>query len=433
MERVNDILAQAGSKATERNSYKDLRYSPTIVRRSEAIPRPKLKRPIEKPEKPKKGAKLKVELGSYKLKDVFRSHLRSSFSALKADTAVVLDPLEAKVGRILESMGPSLQQPVAMTRCSHCSQTGLTLLTSSTQDELSPRFFEKMKWILPKGSSSRAQGFALSKPESNLNLPDISYIEPFVSSDRQDDFFEDRGRVQLEAEEVSFDMISDSTHLKTPFFEKENYSQDTTLRIPKLNISDIVTPLQAFTRSKPLANAKKPTSSPQLGRKNGKIFRGLDAVESVFTARLRRAFDMIFLSRVHVNYSIGLTKDDFGESFIRSSSLCDSKTSEASYRSRPPLSCLESEATLKHLPYKSAAICHPQGVVRRQGESKTSRVPLSPVLYDVNCSMDKPGSRRLQAISFRMASKILWKRLEKLVHSRELQGYYALTENMLLI
>jgi hypothetical protein len=430
MERVNDILTQAGSKATERNSYRDLRFSPATARKFEAIPRPRPKRPYDKAKMPKKGAKLKVELGSYKLKDVFRSHLRSSFSALKEDAAVLVDPLEAKVGRIVESMVPSLQQAVAMTRCSHCSHAGLTLLTSSTQDELSPRFFEKMKWILPKGASSRAQGFALNKPESNLNLPDISYIEPFVS-DKQDDSFEDRGRVQLEAEEVSFDMISDSSHLKTPFFEKENYSQDTTLRIPKLNFSDIVTPLQAFTRSKPLANSKKPTSSPQLGKK--KLCRGLDAVEAVFTARLRRAFDMIFLSRVQVNSSIALSKDDLEESFIRSSGLYNSKTSETSYRSRGLLSCLESEATSKPPPYRSAAICH-QGSVRRQGgESKTSRVPLSPILYDANCSGDKAGSQRLQVTSFKMASKIMWKRLERLVYSRELQGYYALTENMLLI
>ena len=38
---------------------------------------------------------------------------------------------------------------LAMTRCPHCSRTGLTLLTSSTREQLSPRFLENVKSLLP--------------------------------------------------------------------------------------------------------------------------------------------------------------------------------------------------------------------------------------------------------------------------------------------
>lgn len=46
-----------------------------------------------------------------------------------------------------------VEHPVAMTYCTKCGQAGLTLLTTSTQDYLSPRFHDKVKMILPPGKS----------------------------------------------------------------------------------------------------------------------------------------------------------------------------------------------------------------------------------------------------------------------------------------
>jgi hypothetical protein len=371
---VTQILSQTRHRPLiENSSYKDLRCSPITARRLAVKSRPRGKK--ARTDKTKKGAKLKVELGSYRLKDVFRNRLRTSFSSLRALQGH--DSLEGKA----EDEASRLEQAVAMTRCPNCSRRGLTLLTTSTQDKLSPRFYEKVKSILPKSSTSR--GLLQRRPEGNLMLPDISYMEPFVSSDKQEDSFESlRGR--QETDEVSFDMISDSTHLKTPFFEKENVlpSQDITLRVPSLSFLAA----HAFNRPKTPEHAKiEVKTSPQLGRKNGRHFRGLDAVLGVLKARLRRAFEIVCRSR-------GLSRQNSSAVFSREG-LTESRSS----------SC-----------------------------SRTSRSPFTALLVDENSSI-KSTSRHLNITSFKMPAKIMWKRLEKLVHARELLGYYALAENMLLI
>jgi hypothetical protein len=379
IERVNDVIVTQILSQTrhtplvENSSYKDLRCSPITARRLSVKSRPRGKKP--RAEKTKKGAKLKVELGSYRLKDVFRSRLRTGFSSLRALQGH--DSVEGKA----KDEASRLEQAVAMTRCPNCCQRGLTLLTTSTQDKLSPRFYEKVKSILPKSSTSR--GALHRRPEGNLILPDISYMEPFVSSDKQEDSFESlRGR--QETDEVSFDMISDSTHLNTPFLEKENVlpSHDITLRVPSLSFLEA----QTFSRPKTPEHAKiEVKTSPQLGRKNGRQFRGLDAVAGVLKARLRRAFAMISLSR-------------------------------------------------RHSRHNSSAVFSREGLTesRSSGCSRTSRSPFTALLTGENSSM-KSTSRHTNITSLKMPAKIMGKRLEKLVHARELLGYYALAENMLLI
>ncbi|OMJ76589.1 hypothetical protein SteCoe_23998 [Stentor coeruleus] len=72
-----------------------------------------------------------------------------------------------------------LSSPLAFTQCPRCDYVGLSLLTKSTKEQISPRFYEKVIKILPNTriigkstpQSSRNQSTRPSIPDKNLRIP----------------------------------------------------------------------------------------------------------------------------------------------------------------------------------------------------------------------------------------------------------------------
>lgn len=127
--------------------------------------------------------------------------------------------------------------PLSFTFCTKCGNASLTLLTSSTQDRLSPRFIEKVKMILPKGKKvvSNCKSFIGSSPrfkpkstgsviihpddpelspEHKMKITDLSEIAPnpyFLSSLSSPEQIKDKRGPR---DEISFDVSRDSYEVK---------------------------------------------------------------------------------------------------------------------------------------------------------------------------------------------------------------------------
>lgn len=139
--------------------------------------------------------------------------------------------------------------PLAFTLCSKCGTASLTLLTTSTQDKLSPRFLNKVKSILPKTSKNSFfsntqkksfEKFSLSgfpkdlntSPERKIPISEMSPIIPnsyFLSSLSSPEQMQ-KTKVGKVSDEVSFDLSQESWGRNK---EKSNLPKQV---IPKLKI-----------------------------------------------------------------------------------------------------------------------------------------------------------------------------------------------------
>lgn len=141
--------------------------------------------------------------------------------------------------------------PLAFTLCSKCGTASLTLLTTSTQDNLSPRFISKVKSILPKGTKSSSIPNNSKKNTENFNstsfkhnqntspeqkIP-ISELSPiiqnsfFLSSLNSPDQIK-RPKMGNKNEELSFEVSQESWSANR---EKLNFPKQV---IPKLKLKN---------------------------------------------------------------------------------------------------------------------------------------------------------------------------------------------------
>ena len=166
--------------------------------------------------------RVEFELGALKLRDLVNPYLKAPFETIKK--------LERKTDP---------NDALKLTRCTNCGRTGLTLLTTSTQDYLSPRFMQKITSFLPPGKCS--------------DLPlqrEVSFEEPSKPE------------------------------------------------VPKLNFSDLFRRSQNRSRSfSGRSSNEMLKGSPLLNKKASKLAQGLDKLTGVFASRIHRSFDLIFLSR----------------------------------------------------------------------------------------------------------------------------------------
>ena len=186
---------------------------------------------------------------------------------------VVLSKLRQKViGRSFRLLSLIQSDPLAFTRCPKCDHIGLTLLTTSTKDHLSPRFLENIKAILPSkpqnckknlqssfekekiGSFSKRKKEISNKnslvlftedhsPEKKNLISDLSEIQPnpyFLSSLSSPEGFQKskENRICKAKDEISFDISRDSIDM---FKDANSYGCIQKKTVPKLNFSDLVT------------------------------------------------------------------------------------------------------------------------------------------------------------------------------------------------
>jgi len=228
-----------------------------------------------------------------------------------------LSKLQLKlVVSVFSELKPSQTQPnpLAAVKCPKCSYAGLQLLTSSTKENISPRFMDKIKLILPsaqefsatrkfgnsrfiqsntatensfpEGGSPEPQDFRKPQVKKISDLGDISEIpfdpleisslgSPDLASSRQ---FEHKPPIKYEQslrkprDEVSFEVQGEATELPKPQEDsKQRYN------VPRLNFSELVASKQTkkgnFSPEK--MSIEVLTGSPTPSKNELRISKGL--------------------------------------------------------------------------------------------------------------------------------------------------------------
>lgn len=179
--------------------------------------------------------------------------------------------IQKQLGIAFRKLNLTETNPIAFTRCPVCDHIGLTLLTSSTQGQLSPRFMEKVKRILPQKKSCKIPApnipnrydkkvskenspnvmrkssennslvmyseDLIASPERKVPMSDISEIQRNtyffspLSSPEQFQRSVRENRICKAKNEVSFEISRDSGD-----FYREHLKQP----VPKLNFSELV-------------------------------------------------------------------------------------------------------------------------------------------------------------------------------------------------
>ncbi|OMJ72485.1 hypothetical protein SteCoe_29081 [Stentor coeruleus] len=179
------------------------------------------------------------------------------------------------LGNTWRALKTQKEDPLAFTYCIKCGNIGLSLLTTSTQDSLSPRFMGKIKSILPKRptkvietskirqepkfqlemspkivrkgyekSSLDMYSEDLISPEKKNPINDLSEIRPnpyFLSSLSSPEQFHKtlrENRIRKTKEEVSFEISRDSVDY---IRENSAYINLPKQMVPKLNFTEIAT------------------------------------------------------------------------------------------------------------------------------------------------------------------------------------------------
>ena len=168
----------------------------------------------------------------------------------------------------LRSLEKLCINPIAFTQCPRCDHVGLSLLTSSTKGKISPKFFQKIVSILPKGAKNE-------KCKQNKETNNEKNSE-------KSSFFENNQNFSPFCKKI--EKIPSFLDGKSPCFsqnEKQNYStkslqKEPSKRILKENNSQKV-PLLNLKRGKFKINCKK----------------GLNILLLYTDNRLRWAFELI--------------------------------------------------------------------------------------------------------------------------------------------
>lgn len=281
---------------------------------------------------------------------------------------------------------------VDFARCPNCAHQGLVLLTSSTKDNLSPKLLDKVKALLPKSQSftdtsneliqrqsskpQREEGFSLPKPEQKMNLHDISAIHPNQSVI---DSFENASIIKRQPskprrEQISFDVISDSTRVRQAVFDRESTlpSTNSTLRVPRLNISDLVpTKVRRYMSAEPLKSPSRASADSRMSmvrtttRKDGKVLQGLGAIAELYRMRMRWTFDMVFLSRAKAKEpSLNF---EFSCEDIDASSVIDPMVSTFGLNDQPIWSPIGELDQLETLKFEESSVIDRAGSKARKG------------------------------------------------------------------
>lgn len=451
MERVNKIFqASKATAAKESPSVKErLRtISPFLQKKLEALKTARTTR-VRLFEKLKgnetgpwsttrrKEEKHAAELAAMKLSTTVNRYLREVFAKMRSGKCNKPRPV---LGNI------DLSQLLAFTQCSHCNAVGLTLLTSSTKENLSPKFLEKVKMLLPSRPCSTPplppkpsitsvhDGQASPDPkdyhshdnelsmvlyadekevadaEKKLSLPDISLIPMEGSLESSlasiDPSADPQPVPPLKKPEVSKDQ-SDwdrSTDCKTPACDVSSQSYRRPSPVPRLNISELL-PMKKLAAGKlnysgverkagNLGSVEVLQGSPLFVKKDGKALHTMEKLVGLFKVRIHKAFDMVFLSRVPKQRQLADQSLTF-EFSREEESLSASGTLTGTFRGQERL-------------------CNISAIDPRDAKFTEDSFVFE---YD-----HKPEVSSTVKTAFR----ILFSRLEKVVSKRKLRGFYCI-------
>ncbi|CAG9318500.1 unnamed protein product [Blepharisma stoltei] len=126
--------------------------------------------------------------------------------------------------RKLEKTQVQNYNPLAFTKCSHCNAVALTLLTSSTKEELSPRFHEKILQILP----SKPEKLVRTQPMiRDCNITTSCAVTEHNASKRSL-YYQEGGSPEpkeiIHDNELSLVMYSEDQIVASPRSKKKNLS-----------------------------------------------------------------------------------------------------------------------------------------------------------------------------------------------------------------
>ena len=156
----------------------------------------------------------------------------------------------------------SLQNSTLLTKCEKCGHVGLNFLTSSTKENFSPRFLDKIRQLLPTSTIKKSLSEVSTLPISEY-YPDSSLISPFKDNFR--------------------DTLSNFS---------PDFCGNGKIKIPKLNISDVLP-------SNPRYSEEVLKGSPIKKINEAFINSAVLKLSNIFKLRVHRSFDMIFLSRAN--------------------------------------------------------------------------------------------------------------------------------------
>lgn len=157
---------------------------------------------------------------------------------------------------------PQMQPASLLTQCEKCGHIGLNFLTSSTKENFSPRFLDKIRQLLPSRSTTKSLSEVSTLPISDF-YPDTCLISPFKGS------------------------YSNSLSNFSP-----DFCGNGKISIPRLNISEVIT---GQAKSRYSEDVLKGSPIKKISEFN--VSTAVVKLNSLFLTRVHRSFDMIFLSR----------------------------------------------------------------------------------------------------------------------------------------
>ncbi|CAG9314405.1 unnamed protein product [Blepharisma stoltei] len=339
--------------------------------------------------------KIEVELAGYKLNEIIKKIKKFGFDCIRKELLLYHEEEITRknsyvcdVKKTVEECMKknfNLNQLIAMTKCKNCGHCDLTLLTSSTKHNLSPRFMEKITQLLPDSDN------AIDKENINPNKePKISKV--FDSFSKTNDF--------------DLNSSAESTkQIKSPNFTSiDKYRKvGKEVKIPKLNFSGIVpintkSKSQIYTRNS--AESQKNTINDQKLENGLKKFT--ETLEKVVNERVHRGFDLIFLSRARRE-----TEENQSLTFEFS------PEESAILSNRPSMltGAFATEHTLNEI-----------SSIEKQDKTDDS--------YDIYPQEDISRSSVYKKSSNLAVFKILFSRLDKLFYRRKVRGFYSLMDTM---
>lgn len=256
----------------------------------------------------------KRSLAAHKLKAYLVKRLRSTFSTLWFYKPTCHEE--------------TVNDSIALTRCPRCSFAGLTLLTSSTKENLSPRFVNKIKALLPSQSSlTKTQPYRKNEcmigscaMTETAHSPQHLYLPPEEGSPGPkddislcvyaDDQLDDPPYKLAELPDLSIIPAEPCSMLsfESPPFSRANLSEfkfnESRYGRDDSSYLDYIPPQpkHAKTPVVPRLNInvfsnKKPTNPGLNKEKLQKIKAAFDKVSRMGLNKLQRAFDVVYLTR----------------------------------------------------------------------------------------------------------------------------------------
>ena len=446
MERVNKIFqASKGSTTGKENTGVKERLrtiSPFLQKKLEALKTARTTR-VRLFEKLKgtetgpwsttrrKEEKHAAELAAVKLATGVNGYLKGAFAKLRSAKNKRPPPMQGNM---------DLSQILAFTQCVHCSAVGLTLLTSSTKENLSP----KVKMLLPSRPTACSSlpptkpptphpqsGQASPDPkdypsrdnelsmvlyadekdvndgDKKLSLPDISLIPmegSLESSLASLDPAEPQPVPVLKKQEsvVSKEEWDRSTDCKTPACDVSSQSYRRPSPVPRLNISELLPMKKLATvklnhsgmeRKVNLASVEVLQGSPLFVKKDGKTLHTMERLVGLFKTRLHKAFDMVFLSRVPKRQQAD-----------------QSLTFEFSREEES----LNASGTLTGTFRQHERLCNISAI-----DPKETKFTEDSFVFECEARLEVSST-------VKTAFRILFSRLEKIVSKRKLRGFYSI-------